>query len=121
MRESSDLFTEYALSLHDALGDRVKIWTTLNEPWCASFLSYTAGAHAPGRFSVEEGLLAAHHLLLSAAALIEHAANLTDAGLWDAVLATGTFVGEILGEPSAELMERLADGSVRSFKLHQTL
>ena len=64
IRESSDLFIEYALSLHDALGDRVKIWTTLNEPWCASFLSYTAGAHAPGRFSVEEGLLAAHHLLL---------------------------------------------------------
>ena len=64
VRESSDLFTEYALSLHDALGDRVKIWTTLNEPWCASFLSYTAGAHAPGRYSVEEGLLAAHHLLL---------------------------------------------------------
>ena len=64
VRESSELFTEYALSLHDALGDRVKIWTTLNEPWCASFLSYTAGAHAPGRFSVEEGLLAAHHLLL---------------------------------------------------------
>lgn len=64
VRESSDLFTEYALSLHDALGDRVRIWTTLNEPWCASFLSYTAGAHAPGRFSVEEGLLAAHHLML---------------------------------------------------------
>ena len=64
VRESAERFTEYALSLHDALGDRVDIWTTLNEPWCASFLSYTAGAHAPGLFSVEEGLLAAHHLLL---------------------------------------------------------
>jgi quinol monooxygenase YgiN len=55
------------------------------------------------------------------AALIEHAANLTDAGLWDAVLATGTFVGEILGEPSAELRERLADSPVRVFRLHQSL
>lgn len=64
VREASDRFTEYALSLHDALGDRVNIWTTLNEPWCASFLSYTAGAHAPGHFSAQEGVLAAHHLLL---------------------------------------------------------
>ncbi len=63
-RETADLFTEYALSVHDALGDRVGVWTTLNEPWCSSFLSYTAGIHAPGHYSVTEGLLAAHHLLL---------------------------------------------------------
>jgi beta-glucosidase len=63
-RDTADLFTEYALTMHDALGDRVNVWTTLNEPWCASFLSYTAGLHAPGHYSVEEGVLAAHHLLL---------------------------------------------------------
>ncbi|MGA7147826.1 MAG: GH1 family beta-glucosidase [Microbacterium sp.] len=63
-RDTADLFTEYALDMHDALGDRVNVWTTLNEPWCSSFLSYTAGAHAPGHFSVEEGVLAAHHLML---------------------------------------------------------
>lgn len=64
-RKSADLFTEYALDVHDALGDRVAVWTTLNEPWCSSFLSYTAGVHAPGHRSVAEGLLAAHHLLLA--------------------------------------------------------
>jgi beta-glucosidase len=64
LRETSDRFTEYALDMHDALGDRVKVWTTLNEPWCSSFLSYTAGIHAPGHFSAAEGMLAAHHLLL---------------------------------------------------------
>lgn len=63
-RSTAEQFTEYALSVHDALGDRVQNWTTLNEPWCSSFLSYTAGIHAPGRTSVEDGLLAAHHLLL---------------------------------------------------------
>lgn len=63
-RKSADLFTEYALDLYEALGDRVTVWTTLNEPWCSSFLSYTAGVHAPGHTSVREGLLAAHHLLL---------------------------------------------------------
>lgn len=64
VRETAERFTEYALDVHDALGDRVSVWTTLNEPWCASFLSYTAGIHAPGRQSTVEGLLAAHHLLL---------------------------------------------------------
>ena len=41
------------------------MWTTLNEPWCSSFLSYIAGAHAPGRQSVADGLAAGHHLLLA--------------------------------------------------------
>ena len=50
--------------MHDALGDRVKVWTTLNEPWCSSFLCYTAGVHAPGHYSAAEGMLASHHLLL---------------------------------------------------------
>nr|WP_309064820.1 GH1 family beta-glucosidase [Microbacterium sp.] len=64
-REVVDRFVEYTLSVHDALGDRVQHWTTMNEPWCSSFLSYTAGVHAPGRTSIRDGLLAAHHLLLS--------------------------------------------------------
>ncbi|MFC8731717.1 GH1 family beta-glucosidase [Luteimicrobium sp. NPDC057192] len=63
-RDTAYRFAEYAADVHDALGDRVGVWTTLNEPWCSSFLSYTAGAHAPGRRSREAGLSAAHHLML---------------------------------------------------------
>ncbi|KAG4073391.1 hypothetical protein HA402_008547 [Bradysia odoriphaga] len=64
-RDTVDRFLEYAGTMHDALGDRVNVWTTLNEPWCSSFLSYTAGEHAPGHTSIAEGLLASHHLLLA--------------------------------------------------------
>ena len=64
-RDTAHRFVDYALTVHEALGDRVQNWTTLNEPWCSSFLSYTAGAHAPGRQSVEAGLQAGHHLLLA--------------------------------------------------------
>jgi beta-glucosidase len=64
-RDTASLFAEYAVGMHEALGDRVGVWTTLNEPWCASFLSYTAGVHAPGRQSREDGLAAGHHLLLA--------------------------------------------------------
>ncbi|MGV2984930.1 GH1 family beta-glucosidase [Microbacterium sp. AGC85] len=64
-RDTVDRFLDYAGTMHDALGDRVNVWTTLNEPWCSSFLSYTGGEHAPGHTSVAEGLLASHHLLLA--------------------------------------------------------
>ena len=46
-------------------------------------------------------------------ALIEHAAHLGD--LTEAILATGSVSGELLGEPSAELRAKLADGVVRLF------
>jgi quinol monooxygenase YgiN len=46
-------------------------------------------------------------------ALIEHAAHVGD--LMEAILATGTVSGELLGEPSAELRARLADSEVRLF------
>ena len=48
-RSTAEQFTEYALSVHDALGDRVQHWTTLNEPWCSAYLGYGQGVHAPGR------------------------------------------------------------------------
>lgn len=64
-RDTAYLFAEFATTMHDALGDRVNAWTTLNEPWCSSFLSYTAGVHAPGRTSVADGLAAGHHLMLA--------------------------------------------------------
>jgi len=63
-RDTAYLFAEYAASVHEVLGDRVDSWTTLNEPWCSSFLSYIAGEHAPGRQDPAAGLAAAHHLLL---------------------------------------------------------
>lgn len=64
-RDTAYLFAEYAATVHEVLGDRVEAWTTLNEPWCSSFLSYTGGEHAPGRQSVPDGLAAGHHLLLA--------------------------------------------------------
>ncbi|GAA2104581.1 GH1 family beta-glucosidase [Microlunatus panaciterrae] len=63
-RDTAYLFRDYALNVQQALGDRVQVWTTLNEPWCAAFLGYTAGVHAPGRQDKLAGLAAAHHLLL---------------------------------------------------------
>ncbi|GII33737.1 GH1 family beta-glucosidase [Planotetraspora mira] len=64
-RDTAYRFTDYALAVHARLGDRVKTWTTLNEPWVAAFLGYGNGVHAPGRTDAADALRAAHHLLLA--------------------------------------------------------
>ena len=63
-RSTAERFADYAGVVAAALGDRVALWTTLNEPWCSAFLGYAAGVHAPGHTSGEEALCAVHHLLL---------------------------------------------------------
>lgn len=63
-RDTAYRFAEFAGLVHDALGDRVPTWTTLNEPWCSAMLGYFAGRHAPGRTSFGEAMRAVHHLLL---------------------------------------------------------
>ncbi|NJQ07926.1 GH1 family beta-glucosidase [Streptomyces lonarensis] len=64
-RETAERFAEYATIMAEALGDRVSMWTTLNEPWCSSFLGYGSGVHAPGRTEPLAVLRAAHHLNLA--------------------------------------------------------
>ncbi|MFI0501980.1 GH1 family beta-glucosidase [Streptomyces albogriseolus] len=64
-RETARRFADYAALVADALGDRIGTWTTLNEPWCAAFLGYGNGVHAPGRTSPLDSLRAAHHLNLA--------------------------------------------------------
>ncbi|WP_130865514.1 GH1 family beta-glucosidase [Acidipropionibacterium timonense] len=64
-RSTAQAMVDYALAAHERLADRVRIWTTLNEPWCSSLLSYAGGEHAPGHTDGGEGLLAAHHHLLA--------------------------------------------------------
>jgi beta-glucosidase len=65
VRGTAERFADYAAMMADRLGDRVKTWTTLNEPWCSAFLGYAAGVHAPGRHEPVTALRAAHHLNLA--------------------------------------------------------
>ena len=93
-RDTVDRFLEYAGTMHDALGDRVNVWTTLNEPWCSSFLSYTGGEHAPGHTSIAEGLLASHHLLLA------HGATVRELRGRDASLNLGITLNHTVADPA---------------------
>lgn len=64
-RDTALRFADYAQKIVETYRDRVKIWTTLNEPWCSSYLGYGSGVHAPGRANGAEALAAVHHLNLA--------------------------------------------------------
>lgn len=63
-RDTASRFADYATTAFGALGDRVRHWVTLNEPWVSAFIGYHDGRHAPGVRDLTSALRAAHHLLL---------------------------------------------------------
>jgi beta-glucosidase len=64
-RETACAFADYAEVAVRRLGDRVSWWITLNEPWCAAYLGYGLGIHAPGIHDMQAATVASHHLLLA--------------------------------------------------------
>ncbi len=63
-RDCAFLFADYAAIVARRLGDRVKDWITLNEPWVHATLGYLRGMHAPGRLNPRTYLRVVHHQLL---------------------------------------------------------
>ncbi len=65
VRDTAYAFADYAETMVKHLGDRVQYWSTFNEPWCVSFLSYQLGAQAPGLRDEKLAVQAAHHTLVA--------------------------------------------------------
>jgi beta-glucosidase len=64
-RDTCQAFADYADVVTRRLGDRVKMWTTINEPFCASIIGYAFGEHAPGEKNFGHALIAAHYVQLA--------------------------------------------------------
>lgn len=64
-RDTAYKVAEYSAAVAKRLGDRVHTYTTLNEPWCSSYLSYGGTEHAPGMGGGPVAYEAAHHLNLA--------------------------------------------------------
>lgn len=64
-RDTAYRFADYAAAVHEALKDHVHTFSTVNEPWCAAFLGYASGEHAPGRREPQNAIRGAHHLNLA--------------------------------------------------------
>ncbi|MFW6343121.1 MAG: GH1 family beta-glucosidase [Sediminispirochaetaceae bacterium] len=63
--EIGDRFADYAELLVSRLGDRVKNWITLNEPWVYAVLGNLLGVHAPGKKSYRAAFSTAHNQLVA--------------------------------------------------------
>jgi beta-glucosidase len=63
-RDTAFRFADYVALVADALADRVRHWSTLNEPFCAAFEGHMSGRHAPGIQSPVTTVRVVHHLLL---------------------------------------------------------
>ncbi|MFN2399575.1 MAG: GH1 family beta-glucosidase [Gemmatimonadaceae bacterium] len=70
-RDIADWFAEYAEVVFRHLGDRVKMWCTLNEPWVVTDGGYLRGVLAPGHRSLFEPPIASHNLLRAHASAVQ--------------------------------------------------
>ncbi|MFO0839191.1 MAG: GH1 family beta-glucosidase [Phycisphaerae bacterium] len=61
--DSPHIFADYAQCVFDRLGDRVRFWMTLNEPWVVVDAGYFHGTHPPGIRDRAQGYRAGHNLL----------------------------------------------------------
>lgn len=64
-RDCAYYFADYAELVASRLGDRVKHWITINEPWVYATLGHLLGIHAPGRRNPWTYLRVVHHQLLA--------------------------------------------------------
>jgi beta-glucosidase len=64
-RATIDAFGRYADVVARRLGDRVKRWITINEPWVVASCGYRWAQHAPGRRDERDHFQAAFNLLVA--------------------------------------------------------
>ncbi|MEO8275358.1 MAG: GH1 family beta-glucosidase [Thermoanaerobaculia bacterium] len=69
-RDIASWFADYAEVCYRALGDRVALWATLNEPWVVVDGGYLHGTLAPGHRGLFGARRAAHHCLLAHASAL---------------------------------------------------
>ena len=70
-RDTARYFADFTEQVARRLGDRVRLWATINEPQVAAHLGHEFGVHAPGLRSLGSALRAAHHLLLAHGLAVE--------------------------------------------------
>ncbi|OIT35496.1 cyanogenic beta-glucosidase [Nicotiana attenuata] len=116
-------FRDYAEVCFKEFGDRVKLWSTINEPWSFAFAGYDLGLFAPGRCSVltntcvsgnsaTEPYVVAHNLLLAHAAatkLYIHQYKKSQKGEIGIVLVSNWFEPYSKSEEDAEAAQRALD------------
>ncbi len=108
-KKSVDVFVRHTQAVAKTLGEYIDEYFILNEPWCASMLSYHIGAHAPGEQNLSHALLAAHNLLLAQGAAYETLYKLNKQAKLSTVVNVEATYAYSLNENDIESAQR-ADG-----------
>lgn len=107
-RETAFRFADYAELVADRLGDRVRDWATLNEPFVVANLGYLTGEHAPGRTSLADALAASHHLMLGHGLAVPRL-RAASPGSRVGIVLNFTPVEPVGDSPAAQDRQRLVD------------
>lgn len=70
-RETCKAYTHYANVCFDAFGDRVKLWTTFNEPRYYTNSGYLIGNYPPGHQNVQETVISSYYMMLASAMAVK--------------------------------------------------
>lgn len=102
-------YADYAATMFQALGDRVPLWITINEPWEMTFFGYGVGMHAPGRADMGEMLQAGHTVLRAHGLAVQRFRELVpDKEIGITLSAQGVYPDNADDPRDVEAAERLA-------------
>ncbi|CAL5223968.1 g6575 [Coccomyxa viridis] len=73
-------FRQYAKTVFSAFGNRIKHWTTMNEPQTFCFVGYSAGSHAPGIRDQRQAYNCVHNVLKAHAAVVQEFRTIVPGG-----------------------------------------
>ncbi|CAN5388787.1 GH1 family beta-glucosidase [soil metagenome] len=104
-----DDFVAYADTCFRRYGDRVKLWSTFNEPSVVAICSYALKLFPPYKEDLSAGLLAAHHLLLMHYAAVKRYRLLGQTGKIGAVIAFVPVYPDSLKKEDREAATRQED------------
>ncbi|HEY4001627.1 MAG TPA: family 1 glycosylhydrolase [Candidatus Xenobia bacterium] len=78
-----DRFVSYATGCFERYGDRVRLWSTLNEPGWSTLNGYVTGLHPPLKQDWRAAIQVSHHLMLAHGRVVErfHSLGLKGIGI----------------------------------------
>lgn len=70
-RRTCDLYRHFARVCFDKFGDRVRLWTTFNEPRYYTFSGYLIGNYPPGHQNIQETVTSSYYMMLASAMTVQ--------------------------------------------------